>query len=89
MNLTMLPFEECDNDAAEAIAKANGRDDDNCAYTSTSAIIGLEYFRRWQGDTKTFCIIKTKELGFLVIKDLEDMNIRDDMQARFPHLRID
>lgn len=89
MQLTTLDFTDKDFDAAAAIAKANGRDDENCTYTTTSSIIGLHYLCRFDGDSKVFSIVKTKELGFLVIKDLEDMGIRDDMESRFEHLKIE
>lgn len=85
MNLTMLPFEDKDFEIAAVIAKHGGRPDQNCAYTSTSSIIGIEWFARWDGDTNKFCVIKTEELGFLAIRDLDDMGIREKIKGKFPN----
>ena len=89
MKLTMLPFGDRDFKVAKEIAALRNRRDDNRVYTSTSTIIGLEYLSRFNGDTNKFTIIKTEELGFLVIQDLEDLGARDEMEMKFPYLIID
>lgn len=85
MNLTMLPFEDEDFEIAAAIAKSKGRADENCIYTTTSEIIGMQWLSRFNRDNIVFSVIKTKELGFLVIQDLIDLNIESDMRRQFPN----
>lgn len=78
--ISQLEFEEEDFPEAEAIAKAMGYE--QTAYTSTSALWGLyclpENPATWRGPKRALqgcCIIKTKELGFLIIQDTEDINM--------------
>lgn len=70
--LTQLDFEEEDFEIAERMAKALGYT--QTAYTSTSALWGLyclpDNARQCSG-----CVIKTKELGFLFVQDLEDVHL--------------
>jgi hypothetical protein len=70
--ITQLEFQEADFDFAERIARALGYT--QTAYTSTSALWGLfclpDHARHRKG-----CIIKTKELGFLFVADVEDLQL--------------
>ena len=70
--LTQLEFEGDDWDTAERIAKRLGYT--QTAYTSTSALWGTFCLRDRAGH-RSGCIIKTRELGFLFVQDLEDLNI--------------
>lgn len=74
--LTLLEFVETDFDIAKSIAKTMGRHDTNCAYTSSSDITGLYYFKQ-NPDDKEMIIVKTKEFGFMVIFDMEGINRYD------------
>ena len=70
--LTQLEFDEDDFEHAEKLAHKLGYT--QTAYTSSSALWGLfclpDHSRHRQG-----CIIKTIELGFLFVQDLEDLQI--------------
>ena len=70
--ITQLEFSEPDFEHAEKIAKRLGYT--QTAYTSTSALWGLFCLRDRVIQTAG-CIIKTKELGFLFVQDLEDLNL--------------
>ena len=77
--LTQLEFSEADFPIAERVAKRLGYT--QTAYTSTSALWGLFCLpenpataKKGQA-TRGACIIKTQELGFLVVKDLEDLHL--------------
>lgn len=73
-NLTQLEMSEEDIEFAEQIANKLGFT--QTAYTSSSQLWGLyclpDHARHRHG-----CIIKTKELGFLFVADLEDMQLHD------------
>jgi hypothetical protein len=77
--LTQVEFEERDFKIAEKIAKRLGYS--QTAYTRTSALWGMfclpENPRTAKpGEaTKGGCIIKTTELGFLFVANLEDMGM--------------
>lgn len=65
---------------AEKIAKRLGYT--QTAYTSTSALVGMFCLREnpatWKGPRQALtagCIIKTQELGFLFVQDVEDLNM--------------
>lgn len=73
--ITQLEMTDDDLDKAEAIAKRLGWT--QCAYTSSSALIGLFCLRNKNDDTEA-CIVKTKEFGFLLIQNLEDLNLSDE-----------
>ena len=75
--LTLLEFTPKDFHFARCMAARAGRTDENFVYTSTSAINGVEYLSRDNEDKNKFAIIKTKELGFLLIKDLADLKATD------------
>lgn len=70
--LNQLPFEGSDMENAKKIARAMGYGQ-NTAYTSTSALVGL-FFQGDRAGMREGCIIKTRELGFLVVSTLEDMH---------------
>ena len=78
--LTQVEFAEADFKIATKVAKQLGYK--QTAYTSTSALWGLfclpENPQTWKGSRRALeggCIIKTKELGFLFVQDLEDLGI--------------
>jgi hypothetical protein len=75
--LNQVEFEESDFPIAEKIAKRLGFT--QTAYTSTSQLWGL-YCLPDRANQRHGCIIKTKELGFLFVADLEDM-LMDDLKA--------
>lgn len=84
--ITQLEFEESDFPKAERIAERLGYT--QTAYTSTSGLWGLfclgENPRTWRGPARALeagCIIKTKEFGLMFIQDLEDLNLRDEMEG--------
>lgn len=70
--ITQLEMSEADIRFAEKIADKLGFK--QTAYTSTSHLLGLfclpDHARHKHG-----CIIKTKELGFLFVSDLEDLQL--------------
>lgn len=70
--LTQLPFEGKDMENAKSIARAMGYGD-STSYSSSSALVGL-FFQGDRAGMREGCIIKTKELGFLVVSTLEDMH---------------
>jgi hypothetical protein len=81
--LTQLEFEADDFDIAKRVARRLGYE--QTAYTSTSALWGLfclpENPATWHGPRQALsggCIIKTKELGFLFVQNLEDLHMADD-----------
>ena len=78
--LTQLEFRGDDFDRAEAIARRLGYT--QTAYTSTSDLWGLFCLKDRPG-SRAACIVKTAELGWLVVSDLEDLNLFDlaDEQA--------
>jgi hypothetical protein len=63
---------EADIGFAEQIAKALGYS--QTAYTSTSQLWGL-YCLPDHAKHRHGCIIKTRELGFLFVADLEDLQL--------------
>lgn len=63
---------EADIEFAETIAKSLGFT--QTAYTSTSQLWGL-FCLPDRAKHKHGCIIKTKELGFLFVADLEDLQL--------------
>lgn len=78
LNLTQQEFTRADHQASHRIARALGYS--QFAYTSTSALIGLFCMAENpehvpDGPRQPRAIIKTKELGFLVVQDLEDLGI--------------
>lgn len=72
--ITQVEMTEEDIEFAEKIAKSLGFE--QTAYTSTSQLWGLfclpDHTRHKHG-----CIIKTEELGFLFVSDLEDLQLHD------------
>jgi hypothetical protein len=81
--LTQLEFKPEDFDIAERVARRLGYE--QTAYTSTSALWGLfclpENPATWRGPRQALsggCIIKTKELGFMFVQNLEDLHMADD-----------
>lgn len=80
--LTQVEFSPDDHDIAAKVARALGYD--QSAYTSTSSLWGLfclaENPDRATAEQPTHdaCIIKTRELGFLVVQLLEDLGIDDN-----------
>jgi hypothetical protein len=74
--LTQLEFQGDDFDIAEQLAKRLGYT--QTAYTSTSALWGLFCLRDRPGH-RSGCVIKTKELGFLFVQDVEDLNLREQL----------
>jgi hypothetical protein len=80
--LTQQEFSAKDHKVAERIARRLGYE--QYAYTSTSALWGLfclpENPRTWKGKPQALrggCIIKTRELGFLFVQDVEDLGMED------------
>lgn len=77
--LTMLEWTPTDHTIGERIARAMGYR--QYAYTSTSALWGLFCLpenpaRAKPGEAiRHACIIKTPELGFLVVYDMEDLGL--------------
>lgn len=78
--LTQVEFTEADHDVAERVARALGYQ--QTAYTSTSALWGLfclpENPEHGRGPYVERCIIKTRELGIVVVQTLEDLGLEDD-----------
>jgi hypothetical protein len=72
--ITQLAFDEKDFPVAEEIAGRLGYT--QTAYTSTSALWGL-FCLPDHAEHKGGCIIKTRELGFLFVADLEDLHMDD------------
>lgn len=70
--ITQTEMTEADIDFAETIAKSLGFT--QTAYTSTSQLLGL-FCLPDHAEHKHGCIIKTQELGFLFVADLEDMQL--------------
>jgi hypothetical protein len=72
--INQVEMTEADIEFAERIAKRLGFT--QTAYTSSSSLWGLfclpDHAKHRHG-----CIIKTKELGFLFVADLEDMQMHD------------
>jgi len=68
--LTQVEFQEEDFEIAEKIARRLGYK--QTAYTSSSALWGL-FCLPERPTQKKGCVIKTVELGFLFIQDMEDM----------------
>lgn len=74
--LTQLEFTPDDHDTAERVARHLGYS--QYSYTSTSALWGYFCLRDSDTDRKRpACIIKTRELGMLVVQDLEDLGLND------------
>lgn len=73
--LTQLEFSDKDMETAAKIARRLGFGD-NTAYTSSSALVGL-FCLPDRHSQKKGCIIKTAELGFLFVADLEDLLLND------------
>lgn len=71
--LTMLEFTEGDHVIAERIARRLGYT--QYAYTSTSALWGL-FCLRDRASQRAGCVIRTRELGFMFVQDVEDLNLR-------------
>lgn len=72
--LQQVEFEEQDFPIAEKIAKRLGFT--QTAYTSTSALWGM-FCLPDRANQRHGCIVKTKELGFLFVANLEDMHMED------------
>ncbi len=70
--LTMVEFSPDDHDTSDRIAKRLGFT--QTAYTSTSALWGLFCLPDRAGQ-KHGCIVKTRELGFMFVSTLEDLNM--------------
>lgn len=73
-NITQLEMSEDDIKFSEKIARRLGYL--QTAYTSTSQLWGL-YCLPDRPNHKHGCIIKTKELGFLFVANLEDLQLHD------------
>jgi hypothetical protein len=73
-SITQESFNDKDFAIAQEIGRRLGRA--NGVYTSTSDMIGMQFDKRFNGDTGFF-VIKTKEFGFLVVYDLVDLNMED------------
>jgi len=79
--LTQVEFTQGDHRIAERVAKHLGYE--QYVYTSTSALWGLFCLPENPATAKPgqrtqhACIIKTKELGFLVVQLLEDLGLND------------
>jgi hypothetical protein len=71
--LTQVEFTPDDHDVAERIARRLGYT--QYAYTSTSQLWGL-FCLRDRPSQRAGCIIRTRELGFLFVQDVEDLNLR-------------
>ena len=71
--ITQLEFQGDDFEVAERIARRLGYT--QTSYTSTSALWGL-YCLRDRPTQRAGCIIKTRELGFLFVQDVEDLNMK-------------
>lgn len=82
--LTQLEFTPADHEIAERVGEALGYS--QMAYTSTSALWGLFCLQENPALASTAteaqhppyvkgCVIKTKELGFLFVQDLEDLGL--------------
>lgn len=75
--LTQVEFKGDDFEIAERIAHRLGYK--QTAYTSTSDLWGLfclkENPEHCRGPVTGGCIIKTRELGFMFVQDLEDLNL--------------
>lgn len=74
----MLEFSGDDFDVAERIAKALGYT--QTVYTSSSALWGL-FCLRDRASMRQGCVIRTRELGFLFVQDVEDLNLRAKLGA--------
>jgi len=72
--ITQIEMTEAQIEFAEKIAKRLGFT--QTAYTSTSQLWGL-YCLPDHARHKHGCIILTKELGFLFVSDLEDLQLHD------------
>lgn len=72
--LTQVEFEEKDFEIAEKIARRLGFT--QTAYTSSSALWGL-FCLRDRATQRAGCVIKTKELGFMFVQCLDDLNMED------------
>lgn len=73
--LIMVPFEGDDMEIAKEMAQRLGYGD-NTAYTSTPALVGL-FCLRMNAEGHEGCIVKTHELGFLFVQDVEDLNMHE------------
>lgn len=71
--LTQLEFTAGDHEVAERIARKLGYT--QTVYTSTSQLWGL-FCLRDRASQRAGCIIRTRELGFLFVQDVEDLNLR-------------
>lgn len=71
--LTQLEMTEEDIVIAQRIARALGYT--QTAYTSTSALWGL-FCLRDRASQRAGAIIRTRELGFVFVQDVEDLNLR-------------
>ena len=73
-SLTMVEMRDEDFDKAEKIAKRLGFR--QTAYTSSSALWGL-FCLRDRATQRQGCIVKTRELGFMFVQCLDDLNMED------------
>jgi hypothetical protein len=71
--LTQLEFTDADHAIAEQIARRLGYT--QTTYTSTSDLWGL-FCHRDRASQRAGCIIRTRELGYLFVQDVEDLNLR-------------
>jgi hypothetical protein len=84
-SITQVEMTEDDIAFAERIATALGFT--QTAYTSTSQLWGL-YCLPDHARHKHGCIIKTQELGFLFISDLEDLRLHTLAEMPAAHARL-
>ena len=80
--LTQVKFRSEDHDTSDIIAEALGYK--QTAYTDTSALWGLFCLPErsyYDGPVRGGCIIKTKELGFLFVQDIEDLQLTEEVSS--------
>lgn len=81
-SLTMVDMSEAEIEMAEEIAKRLNYT--QTAYTSESSLFGLFCLRDGDKDKKpAVCIVKTKELGYMVVSTLEDIGMFDLYEQQF------
>lgn len=84
VKLTQLEMSDADIEFAERIGRALGFN--QLPYCSTSAIIGVQCLPD-RDRQKSGAVIKTKEMGFLFVSTIEDLNLDDLAEEEFNNLR--
>lgn len=73
--LTQLPYKGGDMDTAHRIRRALGYPEDSHAFTSSGAFVGLHLGPTSERkELPSVAIVKTREMGWLVVQTLEDVN---------------